>query len=254
MKKVSIILPIYNEQNFVLKLVKIIKKEIKKIKGFKFDIIAINDGSTDNSLKVLKKIKGIKILSQSNLGKGRAVQRGIKFSKSDLILVQDADLEYHPSDYKYLLKPFLKRKMISVYGSRVLGLINKNRKKNKFFFKSKHEKQGFGPYLMNIILKIYFNILYGQSIHDLLTGYKVYERQFFFKNKILTNGFETDHEISVKLIKNGYKIIEIPIKYSPRTRQEGKKINILDAFKAFIVIFRFYFYNDTNFNKSKAIN
>ena len=99
---------------------------------------------------------------------------------------------------------------------------------------------------MNIFLNKIFLLLYGANILDLLTGYKVYERNFFLKNKILTNGFETDHEISVRLIKKKYKIIEVPIKYSPRSKEEGKKINILDAFKAFIVIFRFYFNNDTN--------
>ena len=244
MKKVSIILPVYNEEKFIIKLISTIKKEIKKIKNFKFDIITINDGSTDNSLKILKSIKGIKIVSQKNLGKGKAVQTGIKYSRSDLILVQDSDLEYHPSDYKKLLNPFIKKKKISVYGSRVHSLLIKNKK--NFFLKGKHNKQGYGPYLMNIFLNKIFLFLYGANILDLLTGYKVYERNFFLKNKILTNGFETDHEISIRLIKKKYKIIEVPIKYSPRSKEEGKKINILDAFKAFIVIFRFYFNNDSN--------
>jgi glycosyltransferase involved in cell wall biosynthesis len=237
MKSVAIILPIYNEEKFILELINNIKLEIKNIENFKFEIIAINDGSTDNSLKILNTIKGIKILSQKNSGKGRAVQRGIKFCKSDLILIQDADLEYHPSDYKNLLKPFIRKGRISVYGSRVKKIIIENKKKT--FFKGRHSRQGYGPYFMNIFLKIIFSIFFKRTIYDLLTGYKVYEKKFFLKNKIKTCGFEADHEISAKLIKNGYEIIEVPIKYSPRTKEEGKKINCSDAFKAVLTIFRF---------------
>ena len=235
-KTVSIIIPAYNEVNTISKLIKKIKAiNLSSIK-FKKDIIVINDGSTDGTKSVLKKIKGIKVLNTINQGKGKAVQAGIKASNSDYILVQDADLEYDPEDYFALLKPLLSKKKIVIYGSRTL--MNQKKYKNKIFI-GKHPNQGFGPYIMNKILQIIFYILYKQNIHDLLTGYKVYERKFFYFNKIITNGFETDHEISVKLIKNNYKIIEIPVNYNPRTVQEGKKIKFTDGVKAIYTLIKF---------------
>jgi len=235
-KSVSIIIPAYNEKKTIGKLIKKIQSiNLNKFK-LKKEIIVVNDGSTDGTEIFLKKFKKIKIINIKNQGKGRAVQIGIKNTKSDLVLIQDADLEYDPNDYQSLLRPFLYNKKIAVYGSRTM-MLKKNSK--NLFFKSKHPSQGFGPYIMNKILQILFYLLYKNNITDLLTGYKIYNRKFFTKNKISTNGFETDHEISIKLIKNNYKIIEIPINYKPRTRSEGKKINFLDGVKAIYTLFRF---------------
>jgi glycosyltransferase involved in cell wall biosynthesis len=237
MKLVSIIIPVYNEEKYIVKLIKKIKFSINKIKKFKFEVITVNDGSTDNSLKLLKKIHNIKVFNQNNSGKGAAVQLGIKKSKGSLIIIQDADLEYYPTDYKKLLKPFVHKNKIAVYGSRVKLLS----KKKTFLFPGKHVNQNFSSYFMNIILKYIFFFLYSNLISDLLTGYKIYEKNFFKKEKIYSKGFEADHEITIKLINAGYKIYEIPIKYNPRSKKDGKKINFIDGIKALLLIFKMYF-------------
>ena len=236
MKKVSIIIPAYNEQKYLpILLKKIIKINLNKI-NFKKEIIVINDGSTDNTKKVIEKFKNIKIINQKNQGKGRAVQNGIKKASGELILIQDADLEYDPKDYFKLLKPFKKHKRISVYGTRYF-------KKNitSYKFTGKKNKQNFMAFIFNFLISSYFFILFGKYITDLLTGYKLYPKELFNNIKIKTNGFETDHEITVNLLKQKYKILEVPIKYYPRSHFEGKKINFFDALKALWVISRMRF-------------
>ncbi len=222
---VSVIIPIYNEERYIEKLIQEIKKI--KLRNFLLEIICVNDGSTDNTLIKLKKIKKIRIINQKNQGKGKAVQVGIKNAKGKLCLIQDADLEYSPKDYQKLLKPFLNEKKIAVYGSR---FINKN---NIFGLNlTNKNKQSFSSFFFNFVLSFIFFFKKKIFISDLLTGYKIYEKNFFKHVKIKTNGFETDHEITLKLLKLNYKIVEIPISFSPRSKKEGKKINFSDAIKA----------------------
>ena len=229
-KKLSIIIPTYNEGKYLpILLKKINNVNLSKFKLTK-EIIIVNDGSTDNTNKILKKFKNIILINQKNRGKGYAVQAGIKKSTGQIILIQDADLEYDPKDYINLLKPFFLKKKIAVFGSRYL-------KKNIFSYNFlKPQKQNYLNFFFNFIISVYFFLFYKNYITDLLTGFKVYEKNFFYKNKINSTGFEADHEITIKLLKNNYKIVEIPIKYNPRTKSEGKKINILDAFKALFII------------------
>lgn len=227
MIKVSIIIPAYNEENSIKKIInKIQKLNFKKLK-IKNEIIVIDDGSTDNTLKICRNIKGIKLITQKNFGKGRAVQNGIRKAKGEYILIQDADLEYDPKDYFKLLNPKYLNTTTAIYGSRYL--INNKLRKN----------QNIGPFIFNKILSLWFWIFFKVFISDLLTGYKVYPIKFFKNHKIITNGFETDHEITSKLIKSNYAIKEVPIKYLPRTKLQGKKINIFDAFKAIFTIVKF---------------
>lgn len=236
--KVSIIIPAYNEGNFIEQLLKkIINVNLSSI-GFKKEIILVDDGSLDNTKKIVKKFKKVKYLKQYNQGKGKAVQRGIKYSSGKIILVQDADLEYDPYDYPSLLKPFKLKKNIAVYGSRYL-----NKSIFSYSFKKKN-KQNFLIYVFNFFLSFYFFILFKKYFSDLLTGYKVYEKDFFKKIKVKTKGFETDHELTIELLKKNYEIIEVPIKYNSRTKKEGKKINIFDAFKALILITKMRFLKD----------
>ncbi len=237
MKIVSIIIPIYNEENSIKALLKKIESVELRALGFVKEIVCVDDGSTDNTASIIKKFKGVKYFKQRNQGKGAAVQKGIKKSKGKLILVQDADLEYDPSDYKKLLKPFVKKNKIAVYGSRYF---NKSLFSFNFFEK---EKQSFLAFIFNFFLSSYFFLLFGKYYTDLLTGYKVYEKSFFKKVNIKTKGFETDHEITINLIKKRYKILEVPIKYMPRTKKEGKKINFFDALKAIFVITKMKFLN-----------
>lgn len=235
-KLVSIIIPTYNEENFLPKIIAKIKEfNFTKI-NYDYEIIVVDDGSTDNSQNILSQINDIIIIKQKNQGKGTAVQEGIKASKGDLILIQDADLEYDPQDYYKLLQPFKSASNISVYGSRPKNVFNHNS-----LFSDKHHNQNYGPYFMNKLLCFFFKILYGVKLTDPLTGYKVYEKKFFTNQIILSRGFEADHEITIKLIKSNYKLLEVPINYYPRTVREGKKINIKDALIAFYILIKFKF-------------
>ena len=233
---VSIIIPAYNEAKYIKDLIsKINKINFSKI-NLKHEIIVVDDGSEDNTFEILSEIHGIKVIKQKNSGKGRAVQKGIELSCGDLILIQDADLEYDPEDFYKLLEPFRFKKKISVYGSRPMNIFNK-----KSIFKDKHYKQSYGPYFMNKLLCFFFKILFKVNLTDPLTGYKVYEKDFFLNEKIQSNGFEADHEITIKLLRSLYKIIEVPISYNPRTVKDGKKIRFIDAFIAFYVLIKFKF-------------
>ncbi len=234
-KKLTIVIPAFNEAKYIPNLI----KKISEVSLSRFDIskeiVLVDDGSTDNTKRIVKKFKKIRYIKQTNQGKGRAVQKGIKKAKGSIVLVQDADLEYDPRDYSKLIKPFLNKKKIAVYGSRYLN-------KNIFSYEfSKKNKQSYLAFIFNYFLSFYFYILFGKYYSDLLTGYKVYEKSFFNKINVKTAGFETDHEITVKLIKKGYDIIEVPVKYYSRSKKEGKKINIFDAFKALALITRMRF-------------
>ena len=234
-KKLTIVIPAFNEAKYISNLVKKINAVNLSKLNFSKEIIFVDDGSTDDTKIIIKKFTNVRYFKQYNQGKGSAVQKGIKNASGSVVLVQDADLEYDPKDYPRLLKPFLVNKKIAVYGSRYLH-------KNIFSYKFKKDnKQSYLAYIFNFFLSFYFYILFGKYCSDLLTGYKVYERNFFKKIKVKTTGFETDHEITIKLLKNGYDIIEVPIKYNSRTKKEGKKINIFDAFKAIVLITKMRF-------------
>ncbi len=234
MKCLSIIVPVYNEEKSLKKLFK--KLSLLRFRKMKKEIIAVNDGSTDESLKILRKLNKKTIHNQKNQGKGKAVQLGISKSGGDYVIVQDSDLEYSPSDISKIVNNINNSEKISVYGSRYLPLT--------FGFLPKYYKgQNLSSYFANILFIALFFLLYGKLITDPLTGYKLYEKKFFKKNLIKSNGFEADHEITAKLIKQNYKIIEVPINYKPRTVAEGKKINFFDALKAIFTIIKYRFFN-----------
>ena len=235
MKKiVSIIIPSYNEALYLKKLINKINNLKFESIGFDYEIIIIDDGSTDNTKEIISSIKNIKYVYQKNYGKGNAVQTGIKISKGEYILIQDADLEYDPNDYYKLLEPFKTKSKISVFGSRPMKINN-----GTILFNDKHTKQNYSSYIMNKLLCVMFRFLFKVKLTDPLTGYKVYEKKFFLNNVIESNGFEADHEITIKLLKSNYKIFEVPINYNPRTIKEGKKINFSDALKALFILIKF---------------
>lgn len=230
----SIIVPAYNEENHIkILLKKLIELDFSKI-NFNKEIIVVNDGSTDNTGKIIDEFSKIIKLHQKNKGKGRAVQNAIKIAKGDFVLIQDGDLEYDPDDIIKMCEILNNNNNKSVYGSRYLPLTFK-------FIPRTHLGQNILSYLANIIFIIMFMILYKRIITDPLTGYKLYPKIFFEKNKIYSNGFEADHEITAKLIKNNFLIEEVPISYKPRTVAEGKKINFYDAIKAIKTIIKFRF-------------
>ena len=234
MKKLSIIIPVYNEEKNLKKLLRRI--DLIKLGKINKEIIVIDDGSTDNSLDILKKFKKIKILRQKNQGKGKAVQLGISKSIGDYVIIQDGDLEYNPKDIITMCKKIHLQSKTCIYGSRYMPFT--------FGFIPKYSKgQHFSSYIANIVFIFLFFIFYGRLISDPLTGYKLYKKEFFKKNTIQSKGFEADHEISAKLIKQKYNIIEVPISYKPRTIAEGKKINFFDGIKAIFTIIKYRFIN-----------
>ena len=172
-KSISIVIPTYNEEKFLPELIDKIKKINFSKLNLSHEIIVVNDGSTDNTKQILSKIDGISVLEQDNKGKGSAVQKGIKYSNADLILIQDADLEYDPQDYYKLLEPFKSQNKISVYGSRPKNIFNQNN-----LLVDKHQNQKYGSYFMNKLLCLLFKFLFNVNLTDPLTGYKVYERNF----------------------------------------------------------------------------
>ena len=243
MKKLSIIIPAFNEENYIsILLDKIQSVDTEKV-GFNKEIIVVDDGSTDKTLKLARKaareFPDISVLHQENQGKGKAVQSGIKEAKGDFVLIQDADLEYDPNDYIPMLK-CLKDTGTSIYGSRILGQIHFFNRRLPFV--GRHPEQGIGPWIAGVFLALCVVLLYGRWITDTLTAYKIYPIQEIRKMKIITNGFETDHEITAKLICNGIQILEVPINYHPRTLKEGKKIRMRDGFIALWTFLRFRFY------------
>jgi len=241
MKKVTIIIPAYNEALYITELLEKVISVPTESAGYDKEIIFVDDGSTDGTSLLAEKFESVRIFRQINKGKGAAVRHGISKATGDIILIQDADLEYDPLDYLLLLQEIGDRDDIAVYGSRTKGIIRSNGWKT--FFPGKHHEQGFGPWAANIIITITTFILYGQFITDMLTAYKLYPAKAIKKISIKTSGFETDHEISAKLIKNGIKIKEVPISYEPRSKNDGKKIRAIDGIKALITLLKYRIFN-----------
>lgn len=234
--KLSIVIPAYNEETFISTLLeRILAVDLSPL-GFEKEIIVVDDCSTDQTKARASAHAGVNVFAQpQNRGKGAAVQRGIKESTGEWILVQDADLEYYPEDYPALLAPLASNPKCSVYGSRILGQI---RERNWTLTPGRHPKQGIGPWGMNIILTLLTLILYRVLITDNLTGYKLYPAALLKEYKFTTSGFEGDHEITALLRKRKIPIIEVPIRYDPRTVAEGKKIGFRDGIKAITTIIR----------------
>ncbi len=222
MMKLSIIIPVYNEENTVIKLLDRLKKE--NTPNIKKEIIVVDDGSIDSTPTLLQKYiktnKSIKLLKHDkNSGKGSAVKTGIKKATGDYILIQDADLEYHPKYIKDLVKPILENKAKVVYGTRIKRAPNlKDEEKTSQFLLH---------YLGNRFLSLITSILYKQWITDMETCYKLFPKKAMNNIKLNARGFELEPEVTAKLLKKGYKILEIPIKASPRGYNEGKKINTI---------------------------
>ncbi len=239
MKLLSIVIPAYNEAAYIGDLLESIAQVDTRPLGFDKEVLVVNDGSTDSTEAIARSFAGagVKCFNQApNQGKGRAVQRGIREAAGDYILVQDADLEYDPRDYLPILAA-LQTGADAIYGSRVLGQIRVSG------WSGKNPSQGFGPWLAGLALSVWTLLLYGKWISDTLTAYKLYPAKILKAMKLETSGFETDHEITAKLLRAGCKIAEVPISYRPRSREEGKKIKPRDGVIAIWTLLTFRFRN-----------
>jgi glycosyltransferase involved in cell wall biosynthesis len=237
MKKVTIVIPAYNEERFIGRLLEKIRAVPTEHIGFEKEVIVVDDGSRDRTFDVASEFDGVTVVRQENQGKGRAVQAGVRQATGDFVLVQDADLEYNPDDYLPMLQATGNRSDVCVYGSRTLGQIRNGRSS----MLGKHPDQGFGPWLAGVVLSLWTFLLYGRWITDTLTGYKLYPRPILETFNVVTHGFETDHELTAKLIRRDVDIVEVPVRYTPRSRAEGKKISMSDGVIAVWTLLRFRF-------------
>jgi glycosyltransferase involved in cell wall biosynthesis len=241
MPVLSIVIPAYNEAAFIGSLLERILKVPTELLGFQKEVIVVDDGSKDKTAEIARGFEPVKVFTQvPNQGKGKAVRRGILESTGDYVLIQDADLEYDPSDYLPLLRA-LGPEADAVYGSRTLGQVREN--PGWSLTPGRHRDQQIGPWLAGAILSLWTFLFYGRWITDTLTAYKLYPAPVVKEMNIRTSGFETDHEITAKLIKQGLHIREIPISYHPRGVEAGKKIKPRDGFIAVWTLLKFRFTN-----------
>jgi len=226
--KLSIIIPVYNEEKTIAEVITKIK-DIKLPKDLTKEIIVVDDGSKDNSQSILRRIKGIKLFShETNKGKGAAVRTGLNNAKGDIIVIQDADLEYNPQQIPQVISPILSKEAEVVYGLRFLKKGNENWKLP-------------AHYVGNRILSFLTNLLYGCNLSDMETGYKAFTKKAKESINLESNDFGFEVEFTAKICKKGFKIKEVPIKYRPRLWNEGKKITWKDGAKAFYYLIKFRF-------------
>lgn len=226
MKKLSIVIPVYNEKEMVGSVLHSVLG--KKTKGWTKEIIVVDDGSTDGTqeelIKWQKKVQVI--ISEKNEGKGAALRKGFAKATGDIVLIQDADFEYTPDDYENLLYPFSNPRVTVVYGSRFLG---------------SHLSTLFLYTLGNKFVTFLTNIIYNSNITDMETGYKLFRRQILSKIKLNAKRFDFEPEITAKLLKKGYQIYEVPISYFGRKFDEGKKLTWRDGIGAVWTLLKYRF-------------
>ena len=222
--KLSIVIPCYNEKNTIENILKKINQSLKNYNILKFEIIIVDDYSTDGTSKLLKDLAyddKIQIyFHDNNLGKGAAIHTALKYITGDITLIQDADLEYDPFDYNRLLVPFFEANADIVYGSRFLG----GGKYVRIHF--------FWHYMANKILTFICNLFINLNLTDMETGYKVFKTSVLKSINLKEKSFSFEPEVTIKLAKKKYKFFEVPITYNGRSYEEGKKIGLKDAFIA----------------------
>ena len=222
--KLSILIPCYNEVSSIDLIINKVLKNLKFYNFSNYEIVIVDDFSNDGTKKKLemfsKNEKFRIILHDHNQGKGAAIRTGIKNINGDILIIQDADLEYDPSDYNKLLTPFFETDADIVYGSRFLG----GGKYVRIHF--------FWHYLANKILTFICNIFINLNLTDMETGYKVFKSSVIKNINIEEDSFSFEPEVTIKLARKKYKFYEVPITYNGRSYEEGKKIGLKDAFIA----------------------
>ena len=229
--KLSVIIPCYNEE----KTLKLIVEKVLSFKDIEKEIIIVDDCSTDGSKLIISQlanthseIKGIYL--EKNSGKGSALKKGFGLVSGDIVLIQDADLEYDPKDYSALIKPFKNTDADVVYGSRFMG-----GEYVRLHF--------FWHFIANKFLTFATNILTNLNMSDMETGYKLFRKSVIQSINIKEKSFGVEPEITLKLAKKKFIFYEVPISYQGRSYEEGKKITLKDAFLAIYCIFKYRFFD-----------
>ncbi len=224
--KLTVLMPVYNEIDTVEEIIKRVQAT-----GLADEILLVDDGSVDGTRDILKELDGqdaIKVFyHERNQGKGAAVRTGIKNATGDVLLIQDADLEYDPRDYPKLLQPLEEGMADVVYGSRFLG--------------APRRVAMFWHMVANKLLTLMTNVLYDTILTDMETGYKVFRRQIVEDIPLHARRFEFEPEFTAKILKRGVRIFEVPITFNPRDYDEGKKIGMSDAFEAIWALLKYRF-------------
>lgn len=228
----SVIIPVYNEKKTLLQVI----DQIDKITlPFSTEVIIVDDGSTDGSTILIHQLSTDKFSFQiknafhpQNKGKGAAIQTGLSLAEGELVLIQDADLEYSPEDWSRVLQPLLEGKADVVYGSRFL---------------SNQKPKPFLNYWANQFLTKLTNLVTGLKLTDMETCYKAFRRNLLQGVKLYSQGFEIEPELTIKLSRIGARFVETPVSYRGRKFDEGKKIRWKDGFSAIFHIFRFRYFD-----------
>lgn len=231
--KLSIIIPVYNEKDYIEKVIKMVH-DVKLNYPVEKEVIVVDDGSNDGTREILNRLKeerNLKIIfNEKNMGKGYALRRGFENSTGDIIVIQDADLEYDPNDWNEMLKLILEDKADVVYGSR--------------FYGKPHRCLYFHHYLGNKLISFLINFLCDITLSDIEVCYKMFKRDVLKDINLKQNDFGFEVEFTVKVAKSKkWRIYETGISYYGRTYKEGKKINWKDGFKALWYIFKYRFFN-----------
>ena len=223
-RTLSVVVPVYNERPTLAEVIRRMRAVQLPVE---LEVIAVDDGSSDGSGQVLQALQDstVRVLSHGrNQGKGAAVRTGLAAARGDLVLIQDADLEYDPEDWLRLLDPILKGKARVVYGSRFTG-----ERKNMFPM----------HWLGNRLLTLTTNVLYQTTLSDMETCYKLFDREVLQGLRIESNRFDFEPEITAKVLRRGERIYEVPISYAGREFAEGKKITWRDGFAAMSALIRY---------------
>jgi dolichol-phosphate mannosyltransferase len=212
----SIVIPAFNEERFIGTLLEQIEAVDLEALGVRKEIIVVDDCSRDRTAEIVSGFASARLHRMPvNGGKGRAVRAGLDLATGDYVIIQDADLEYDPRDYAPMMRAILDKRADIVYGSRYIG-------------RGRHAGQSWSAYLGGRSLSVVCRLCTGTYLTDTVTALKLFPRSVLAPLDLRTSGFELDHEITAKVLARGLTIVEVPVRYYPRSREEGKKIGWRD--------------------------
>ena len=223
----SVVIPAFNEEAFIGTLLERVRAVDLSALGVATEIVVVDDCSTDDTARCAEAVPGVRVCRQAaNRGKGAAVRAGLARASGDYIVIQDADLEYDPEDYAPMLSELLNTGCDAVYGSRYS--VEPSRGRLGGLVTGKHAGQSWPAYIGGRSLSLVAYVCTGARLTDTVTALKLFRRTAILDLPLTTDGFELDHEITAKLVARGRQIREVPVRYAPRSRDEGKKIGARD--------------------------